>query len=149
VRIRNAHHVSLVLKDKNVVDVFARTQTYVLLLPHTQKILDVWSVEFGEGQVVTRAVTDDPCDPACRRVTEYPNRRLELTGRLEPDAGGIVIEDESGGIVVVPLAVDSSVAGTEVTVGLIDRNLGRFAADCLTDPRPVLAMCRDDDPFFP
>src|SRR5262245_36344325 len=104
--VGDADDLAFVLEDQYVVDLFARAELQILLLPDAHQVGDFHGIEFGEGQVVARAVADDAGDSRGGPVAVNARRRVEPDRCVNADARMIVIEDKRARVIVVALAAD-------------------------------------------
>ena len=146
--IGNANRFALVLEDQNMIDSLAASKIYVLFLPHSQKIFDFADFQFGEREVVPRAITYDSSNAGGWLAAIKAIASPDLRRRIRAHTGVIVIENERSRILSVSLATDPSVPGTQIAIRNKRRQRRVFALDGLAIPRPVLPVRGDDDPFF-
>src|SRR4029453_428887 len=64
-RIRDAYNFAFVFKYKNMLDTRVCRKLQVLPLPCTKKILNLCLLELGQGEIVSRCVTNYACDAVC------------------------------------------------------------------------------------
>src|SRR5262249_39219870 len=148
VRVGDADHFAFVLEDQHMIDLFVRAKLDVLLLPNAHQVGDLAGLEFGQRRVVARAVADDS-RYACRgTVAVNPLWACDMARRVETNARMVVIEDERARVIVIALAADARIAGTEVAIGQIVRQRRFFMLDCFAAPRAVLSVRGDNDPFL-
>src|SRR5215471_10254993 len=105
-------------------------------------------MQFGEREVMTRAVADYSRDAACSRVLEYSRWRFELVRRIFADAGMIIIEHKCARVILITCAADANIAWTKVTIRQVIGEGGFLTIDGLANPGTVLSMGGNDDPLF-
>jgi len=149
VRVGNADHLTLVLECEHVVHFRTGAEFPILRLPDPQQVGDLRHFEFGQRDVVPRAVADNASHPLGWPMTIDARSRLNVVGSLRPDAGEIVVEYEDVRVGRILPTTHPDVSGTERTVGdVIGHRLGACRGR-LPCPRPIVAVGGHDDPFFP
>src|SRR5262245_45174379 len=148
VRVRDAYHLTLVLEDQHVADLLVAAELDVLPFPDAHQIDDLAGLEFRQRQVMARAVADDARNACGGTVEIYPWRSRDLDRGAETDTGMIVIEDEGPRVIVVALAADARVAGTQVAIGQIVGQRRLFMLACFAVPRAVLPVRGDNHPLL-
>jgi hypothetical protein len=148
VRVGDPDDLALILEDQDMVDLLVAAEFYILFLPGAHQVDDLRVLEFGECQVVARAVADYAGDAGRGAIAINARGRGQVTRRVEPYAGMIVVEDEDVFVIVVALAAHASVARAQVTIRQIVRQRRLFALDRLAVPRAVLPVRGDNDPFL-
>ena len=100
----------------------------------------------AERQVVARREADDAADTTFAFGTEEAVLHGRL-GRVRPERREVVVEDERGVVVGVPMAVRPDVARAEIAIG----EIGRSVVDDLrllgAEPRPERAARGDQHPL--
>src|SRR5262245_56812872 len=92
-RVGDADDLALVLEDQDMVDLLVAAEFYILPLAGAHQVDDLRDLEFCEGQVVTRAVADDAGDAGSGAIAINSRWRGQVSRRVEPNAGMIVVKD--------------------------------------------------------
>ena len=119
-----------------------------MLLPDSQQLRNFAGVEFGQRDIVFRAVADDARDAGGRTVPVNPPSRRQPGRSIIPDTGVIVVEDERALILRISPAADPRVSGAKVTVGNIVGQPRRVVLDGLADPGTILPVSSNYNPFL-
>ena len=67
-RIRDAHHLALVLEHQDMVDLRPRAEIAILLLPGRQQSHDQVALQLRQRHIVPRGVTDHCATPPADRL---------------------------------------------------------------------------------
>src|SRR5215204_843565 len=96
---------------------------------------------------MSRRVADHARHPIGATALEEIDRASRHLRRVGPDARMIVVEDVDRPIVGIGLSRDPGVARAEVAVRVVRREGVASFVHRLAEPRPVVAMRRDDHPL--
>src|SRR5467141_2179598 len=103
-RIRDTNDLAFVLKYQDMIDVWPSSKIHIFALPGSDKFFDLTDFELGQRQIMPRRIANNARDPLGRPVSIDAGPDHRWRGRLQSDAGMIVIKDEDTGI----LRIDSA-----------------------------------------
>jgi hypothetical protein len=113
-RVRHADHLALVLERQHVPDLGPGAELEVLIAPRPEQVGDCGNRQLRERRVVLRRIADDAGHAGGRLVPIDARWPLKRSGRIGPDAGMVVVEDEDRLVIRVPRAADADVPRTEI-----------------------------------
>src|SRR5258708_12488473 len=96
-----------------------------------------------------RRIANNSRDPSGGPVSIDAGPDYRWRGRLQSDAGMIVIKDEDTGILRIDSAANARVARTEITIFAVRRPRAVLMLHRLTPPGPILPIGVYNHPFFP
>ena len=99
-------------------------------------------------QIMPRRIANNPRDPLGRPVSIDAGPDYRWRGRLQTDAGMIVIKDEDSGILRIDSAANARVARTEITIFDVRWSRAVLMLHRLTTPGTILPMGGDNHPLF-
>jgi hypothetical protein len=147
VRVGAAHHLAFVLENLHVADEIARGQVERLFGPQIDHRANVGGVHVGQCQVVARAETQHPADAALALDAEQRVIGWFIGGCTGQQGGKIVVKGERTGVLRILLATGATVAGAQVTGGIVGGARIRRRVGHLALPGPSGAVRRHQKPF--
>ena len=146
-RIARSHHRAAVFENLNVIDKRQCTQFLVLLSPEIHDSPKLVRLHPGHGHIVPRRKADHATN-AGLAARCHQSAIIETSFRGPSQQRGIiVIENQVVFILGISLPRSTRIPRTHVTRGIIcRRNLGGYLLD-LSQPRALIAMRGNQDPF--
>ena len=131
-----------------MIDLCKRAEIERLLLPCSDNTLDMCNGELGERDIMNGAKAYDAGNPV---GTSGLIRRYgwDWLGSEGPDTRVIIIKHIHIAVWWVVRAVDARITGAQIARRIICGHIGERCIDALTDPRPILTVGSNNDPFLP
>src|SRR5207237_3009640 len=93
VRIGDADRFAFILEYQYMANPFATRKINILLSPDAQEAFDLAHRQFGEGEIVLRAVTNDSGYAKCRLLAVEAFGGSQIAWRVEANARAIIVKN--------------------------------------------------------
>src|SRR2546423_2546323 len=147
-RIRHPHDLAFVLKYQDMIDVVPSSEIHILALPGSDESFDFTDFELGQGQIMSRRITNNPRHALRRPVSIDAGSNYRRRGRFQSHAGMIVIKHEDAAILRIDGAADARVTRAEITIVDVRRARSVLCLHPLTTPGTILPIGGDNHPLL-